>query len=339
MVLMRIMAIKQGVIMSLKKSNVIVLLLLFLCMLGGCGEDSESVRDIIDVLAEHGSEEVTTEEATKTTEEATEEITEEITEEPTEAATEETTTEEVVEGPVELTELTAQIQSIIQSERDKGAMVSVEVKDLNTGDYVSLSQGQQQSASLIKLYVAGCVYENMEQVRLTQTYEGEIEELIKAMITVSDNDATNTLVTKLGQGDANVGMANVNQYCQNHGFTETFMGRLMLDFESTSDNYTSVTDCTKFLTAIYNNALTGSESILGYMKQQERTGKIPAGVPAGVETANKTGELTDVENDVAFVFTDHGTYIICVMMSGLQDTSVARDMIIHISSQVYDYMD
>lgn len=31
------------------------------------------------------------------------------------------------------------------------------------------------------------------------------------------------------------------------------------------------------------------------MRQQERTGKIPAGVPENIETANKTGELSDVE--------------------------------------------
>lgn len=99
-----------------------------------------------------------------------------------------------------------------------------------------------------------------------------------------------------------------------------------------------MTDCARFLTAIYNNELAGSENILAYMKQQERVGKIPAGVPNGVVTANKTGELEDVENDVALIFTERGTYIVCVMMSDLQDTATGRDVITNISSQVYDYM-
>ena len=35
---------------------------------------------------------------------------------------------------------------------------------------------------------------------------------------------------------------------------------------------------------------------------QTRTGKIPAGVPSYVTTANKTGELDDTENDAAIIY-------------------------------------
>ena len=73
------------------------------------------------------------------------------------------------------------------------------------------------------------------------------------------------------------------------------------------------------------------------MKQQERTGKIPAGVPEGIVTANKTGELDDVENDAAIIYGEDKTYIICVMMNGLSDTSAGRETIVKLSSIVYAF--
>ena len=38
-----------------------------------------------------------------------------------------------------------------------------------------------------------------------------------------------------------------------------------------------------------------------------------AGVPNGVQTANKTGELSDVENDAAIVFAPFGTYVLVIL--------------------------
>ena len=69
---------------------------------------------------------------------------------------------------------------------------------------------------------------------------------------------------------------------------------------------------------------------------QERKWKIPSGVPDGVITANKTGELDDVENDAAIIYTDSGTYVLVIMMSDLNDTSSAQRTIKEISSRVYE---
>ena len=38
------------------------------------------------------------------------------------------------------------------------------------------------------------------------------------------------------------------------------------------------------------------------LKQQQRTNKIPAAMPAGVHVANKTGELSNVENDAGILY-------------------------------------
>ena len=167
---------------------------------------------------------------------------------------------------------------------------------------------------------------------------GETEELLRLMITVSDNDAANELVRKLGFGDASAGLEVVNEFCRLHGFADTHMGRLLLAPNDMDDNYTSVNDCGKFLREMNGNVLVGSEKLLDLMRQQERTGKIPAGVPENIETANKTGELSDVENDAAIIFGENGAYTVCVMMSGLSDTSAARSVIREISAQIYEYM-
>ncbi len=241
-------------------------------------------------------------------------------------------------SPSPLTELNDQIAELIHAEQAKGTVVSVYAQDLTTGNFASVESQKQQSASLIKLFIAGCVYEHTDIMKTQEAYENETDELMRLMITISDNDAANTLVCRLGSGDSSSGMQLVNEYCKSHGFSDTYMGRLMLDFEADDDNYTSVNDCGHFLANIYKKELAGSDAILSYMRQQERTGKIPAGVPAGTETANKTGELPDVENDAAIIFDEHGAYTLCVILNQLPETEAGRILITDLSAMVYTYM-
>jgi hypothetical protein len=78
--------------------------------------------------------------------------------------------------------------------------------------------------------------------------------------------------------------------------------------------------------------------MLDLLKDQQRRGKIPAGVPDGVVTANKTGELTGLsECDVAIVFTEEGDYILCVL-SEPADNAAAIERSGKFRRTVYDYM-
>lgn len=235
-------------------------------------------------------------------------------------------------------ELNMQLQNMIGERQALGEKWSVYVEDLSSGANTSVGNRQMESASLIKLFTAVTVFQNMDEVTARESYDGETLDLMRKMIRVSDNDAANTLVRRLGGGDAAAGMQKVNAFCQTYGFTETHMGRLMLDFNAQDDNYTSAENCGRLLRSIYRNELAGSDTILGFMKEQERRGKIPAGLPAGTVTANKTGELDDVENDAAIVFAGTKDYIICVMSGQLTDTYAARNKIIEISGTVFQYM-
>lgn len=231
-----------------------------------------------------------------------------------------------------------ELQSQLENDVDAamGGIKSIYVEDLLSEKTAEVGSGKQRAASLIKLFVAGCIYEEQrdDPVHALQN----VDELIEKMLSKSDNDATNELIMKLGNGDGIAGMQKVNDFCKAHGLTDTSMGRLMLDFSSDAENYTSVQDSAAFMRSLYYGRLAGSDKILSYLKQQERTTKIPAGVPQGIVTANKTGELDTTENDVALVLVDNRPYVISVMTDDLSDTAAAREWIVEISKEVYSYM-
>ena len=228
------------------------------------------------------------------------------------------------------------IEMILEEYNDEH--VSLYVKDLYNNMECSISSERMRAASLIKLYVAGSVYENYDKVCDYLGGEDIVEDIMKQMITVSDNEALNDLTYALGHGNDSEGKNLVNTFCRKHGYYDTHMGRLLLNKNQKDDNYTSVSDCGKFLNDIYDNKLEKSYKILDYMKQQERVSKIPAGIPEGIEVANKTGELSNLENDVAIVFLEDHPYIICLMSDEVDDTEKTRKTEAKISEKIYLYL-
>ena len=202
--------------------------------------------------------------------------------------------------------------------------------DLNTDGQTIINDSQMQAASLIKLYIMGAIYEDYDKYA---AQDGNLDSYLYSMITVSDNSAANALVGILGGGDTNAGKNAVTSYSQSHGYNFTSMGRLLLESTINGDNYTSVGDCAKFMAAVYNGELPHSNEMLNLLKQQQRTSKIPAGVPYGVQTANKTGELPQVQNDAAIVFADQ-PYVFCVMSENVGEGS-AVSAIVQFSKDVY----
>ena len=210
---------------------------------------------------------------------------------------------------------------------------SAAVVNLNTEDSCTVNNQSMQAASLIKLFIMGAVYDSYDS--LTAVYgEDQIQSLLSDMITVSDNTAANTLTNYLGDGDDAIGRGAVNEYCASNSYESTNMGRMLLAPADNGDNLTSVSDCAEFLRKVYKGELPHAEEMLGFLKNQQRTHKIPAGLPEGVESANKTGELDTVENDAAIVFGDT-PYILCIMSENLSDVGAAQSNIAGISSDMY----
>ena len=223
---------------------------------------------------------------------------------------------------------------------------SVYICDLSGGSEATINDSPMQAASLIKLFIMGAVYENYDS--LSQQYgSATLDSYLTPMITVSDNDAANSLVSCLGSGDSTAGMQKVNSFCQSHGYTNTSMGRLLLASNEFGDNYTSAYDCGKFLKEIYQicsgttqtPSLVHAEEMYSLLKQQQRTNKIPAALPEGVSVANKTGELSDVENDAGILYNAQGgnDLVIVCLSQNLSSPGEAQNTIAQLSRSIYLY--
>ncbi len=201
---------------------------------------------------------------------------------------------------------------------------------------ISINERKMQAASVIKLFVMGKVYDEYDDI--TRKYgKDEIDSLLKSMITLSSNEDTDELIYMLGRGDPAAGRKKVTDYCKSLSLGNTSMGRMMLDDNTISDNYTSAKDSGEFLAMILGGELPHSKEMINLLKKQTRKNKIPDGVPSNVMTANKTGELEDVENDAAIVFAGK-PYILCIMSDGVNDYQPPIDAIADMSTDVYNYL-
>ena len=218
------------------------------------------------------------------------------------------------------------LQEALEAEIGRlGGKWSLYLKRMDTEQVIGVHADEKMvAASLIKLFVAGEFFRQTDENMLDIEKYGRLPD---AMINVSDNGAANTLINA-------VGMDNVNKFAQEHGFTETEINRRMLENNGT-ENYTSAKDCGVMLEQVLAGQYVNpkaSERILQALKDQQRTGKIPAGIPSEVPTGNKTGELSYVDNDAAIVWAPSCTYMLCIMSS---DAGGRISEIVRLSSMVY----
>ncbi len=225
-----------------------------------------------------------------------------------------------------------EIQEYIDETATDGVW-SVYAKNLSANSIkVNINNKQMQSASLIKLFIMATAYEEIEKGTLNKA---EVIDDIKIMINNSDNDAANRMIDRLG-------FDKINNYINSHEYTSTQIHRKMLQGTENGDNYTSVLDVGKLLEEMYRGRCvseSASQEMIEILKSQTLTSKIPAGVPSGVQTANKTGELSTVENDAAIVYKDGAPYVVVIMSNEVSNTAEARNNIKEMSSMIYDMID
>ena len=189
-----------------------------------------------------------------------------------------------------------------------GGKWSLYLKRLDTNQTIRINDDEKMvAASLIKLFIAGEFYTLAEEGELDADSFRSSPDL---MISISDNGAANALINACT-------MDKINEFARENGYEETELNRRMLEWNGT-ENYTSARDCGRMLEEVLKGEYVSedaSERILKALRDQQRTSKIPAGVPKEVETANKTGELDNVDNDAAIVWSPECTYILCIMSS------------------------
>ena len=220
---------------------------------------------------------------------------------------------------------------------------SVAVKDLSTGEQTVIGDTVMPSASTLKLFILGCIYDEIAEGRLERTEE--LVSLMNSMIRASSNEAANRLIAILGGNDHQAGIDRINAYLDEKGYSEATRAynpfqdqSLKLDPDHV--NTTSAADCMLLLERIYRRQF-GSRKVCNetedMLLNQELRYKIPKGLGETALAANKTGETDDIENDIALVFTPKGDYILCVFSTGWSDKKAAQSRITEISAKTYSY--
>lgn len=232
------------------------------------------------------------------------------------------------------------LESQLRKEIKKyGGTHSIYVKNLDTNEYMVINNRQMKPASVIKLYNMGTVYEQIEKGNLKETKE--IQSYLKSMITVSSNDAYNQLLNKIGKGNTRKGIETVTKFCEKNKYKDTRCGGTLSPSYGTQiwtgGSLSTVKDCGHILEDIYRGNLVSekaSKKMLNLLKAQKRKGKIPAGLPKGVKSANKTGEYGNRQHDAAIVFSKKADYVIVIMTEG---DGAAISHIQKLSRMTYEY--
>lgn len=239
------------------------------------------------------------------------------------------------------------IDSQIKKEcKDQNTYYSIYVKQLDSGEEAYLHPMRQKAASLIKIFIMAEAFNQKNQGKLDfnevvtinkqdQYAWGSLDkvpagtrvtvgDLVEQMIVVSDNTATNILISKLG-------MDNVNALIKRLGCNETVLGRKMLDSAAAKaghENYTSPRDMGIVLEKIYNKECidpVSDQKMLDILSRQQWNERIPANLPHDLKIAHKTGELGGALHDVGIVFGRQHDYIICMMTKDVPDAHQGYD--------------
>ncbi len=218
---------------------------------------------------------------------------------------------------------------------------SVYVKNLKTGDVMNYNESTMYPASTIKVFCMASVYDQIKSGKMKET--STVSSLLSNMITVSDNESFNELVRRHSSSKSfSSGASVINKYLKKNGYTKTRIHNTLQPSSSPSTNNgyntSSAKDCGLLLERIYNGTCVSksySKKMLNLLLKQTRRTKIPAGLPSGIKVANKTGETSDVEHDIAIVYGKKTDYVICVFSKG---SSSAVSRIRKISKTVYNYL-
>ncbi|MDQ2889168.1 MAG: class A beta-lactamase-related serine hydrolase [Gemmatimonadota bacterium] len=164
-----------------------------------------------------------------------------------------------------------------------------------------------------------------------------VRELVRHMITRSSNLATNTLIA-LANADS------VNAMMRSLGASRMHVLRGVEDqkaFDAHLNNTATARDLSTLLRALQAGRAaspSATNEMRDILMAQEFNEKIPAGLPAGVRVAHKTGDITGIAHDAAIVYpAGRPPYILVVLTRGIPLQPTADSLIADISRDVYTH--
>jgi beta-lactamase class A len=224
------------------------------------------------------------------------------------------------------------------------------IVDLTSGDrFAHLDRETFPTASTIKLAVVYELFKQVEEgsLRLDETMVLDrskavggtgvladlgtptlsIRDYAMLMVRLSDNTATNVLIDRLG-------MEKIAKRMLGLGLTATKLRRHMMDTAAArrgDENVSTPDELARLLQTI------GKMPDAVAMLKKSKESRLRRGLPEGVETADKPGELEGVRVDAGIVFAKNRPYILCLMTTFLKDEAEGERAIEDLSRSAYEY--
>ena len=258
--------------------------------------------------------------------------------------------------------LDAKFEAAIRAvEAGLDGVLGIALKDLATGRTFLLNEREVfPQASSIKIAVLLETFKQAEEGRLrldefialedSRKVEGSgvlfhlgrpslslsIRDLAVLMVVLSDNTATNILIEK-------VGLEAVNKRMDALGLPKTRLRRKMMDLQAAAEGRENVSTPLEMMTLL-ERIWKGSAIGEPYRKDLLAILAIPkdsplrAGVPEGVEVAEKPGELEAVRCDSGIVMLSGRPYVLCVMTTYLKRDADGNPAITAVSRIVFEHI-
>jgi len=162
-------------------------------------------------------------------------------------------------------------------------------------------------------------------------------DLAQFMVAVSDNAAANILIDRVGR-------ENVNAMLRGLGLAKTMLRRKMMDVAAArrgEENISTPQEIVRLLEAIYKGKALNKELTAAFIKQLStlKESYIPRELPAGVQVANKPGNLEGVRTDSGIVFVKNRPFAMSVMTAYDRNERAAEHAISEIALDAYYYFE
>ena len=160
-----------------------------------------------------------------------------------------------------------------------------------------------------------------------------LQQLCELMITTSSNFAANLLIEKLGVNNIRATVHSLNADGMNvlRGVEDEKA------FEKGMNNTTTARGLYQLLDAIAQGKAVDQDSsrqMIEILERQKFNEGIPAGLPAGIRVAHKTGEITKIHHDAAIVFAPK-PFVLVILVRGLAEEKESSAVIVDITKALY----
>jgi len=160
--------------------------------------------------------------------------------------------------------------------------------------------------------------------------ELEIMDVLKLMILISDNTATNIMIDT-------VGLDTVNEFIAKCGMKKTKLNRKLFDSTGDMQNVISLEETAWFFEKLYRNELVSPEAsrtMAAILQNQQITYKLPFFI-RDIPIAHKTGEDTGIANDVGLIYAEN-PFILCFAANGADEPQADR-LCQEVAQRAYNY--